>query len=125
MTTQTNLPTKTQIDGLIATCLKAGLNEAAGLLTLASGEISKYVRENTEEPMCVCLEVIGDNGDCPVHGKGFESETGQYCEDCDNTGYKRISPTILASCNHGAFSESDIKADYQERNDIRSMAGGC
>jgi hypothetical protein len=23
------------------------------------------------EPRCVCLERIGDNGYCPVHGRGF------------------------------------------------------
>lgn len=25
-----------------------------------------------------------------------------YCERCDNTGFKRISPTILATCDHEA-----------------------
>lgn len=98
MNTQNNLPTKTQIYGLIATCLGAGLNEAAGLLTLASGEISKFVREN-DEPNCVCLEVIGDNGTCPVHGPGFEQAKAEYF--------------------------SDYGADYQERNDLYSFAMGC
>jgi hypothetical protein len=98
MTTQTNLPTKTQIDGLIATCLKAELNEAAGLLTLASAEISKFVSDNTDEPQCVCLEVIGDNGTCPVHGKGFEEAKAEYY--------------------------SDYGAEYQERNDLYSFAIG-
>ena len=29
---------------------------------------------NSLEPLCICLQYIGDNGDCPVHGKGFEAE---------------------------------------------------
>jgi hypothetical protein len=41
--------------------------------------------------ICVCLEIVGDNGDCPVHG---------------------------------AFSDDEIKADYQERGDLYSMGMG-
>ena len=26
------------------------------------------------KPVCICLQYIGDNGDCPVHGKGFENK---------------------------------------------------
>lgn len=98
MTNTNALPTKTQIDNLIATCLSAGYNEAAGLITLASESISENVKRDTEET-CICLEIIGDNGDCPVHGKGFEQAKAEYFSD------------------YGAY--------YQERNDLYSFAMGC
>ena len=95
--TKTNVTpaTKEQLNGLIDICLRAGLNNAAGLLTVASAEISHFIHNDS----CICLEVIGDNGTCPVHGKGFESR--------------------------GAFSDDEIKADYQERNDLYNMGVGC
>lgn len=52
-----------------------------------------------QEPLCICLEIIGDNGDCPVHGKGFEQAKADYF--------------------------TDYGADYQERNDLYSFAMGC
>ncbi len=27
-----------------------------------------------DEPLCICIEYIGDNGDCPVHGKGHKQD---------------------------------------------------
>ena len=48
---------------------------------------------------CVCIDFIGDNGHCPVHGKGLES--------------------------NGAFSEAEIKADYQECNELYMMGMGA
>lgn len=99
MTNTNGLPTKTQITALIATCLDAGYNEAAGLLTLASESISENVKCDTDQPLCVCLEHIGDNGYCPVHGKGFEQDKADYF--------------------------TDYGADYKERNDLYSMGMGC
>lgn len=52
------------------------------------------------EPICCCYEVMGDNVDCPVHGKGHEQ-------------------------NHGAFTDAEIEADYQERNDLYMMGMGA
>lgn len=52
----------------------------------------------SEEPQCTCLEIIGDNGNCPVHGKGFES--------------------------HGYFTDEEIADDYRERNDLYTMGMG-
>ena len=49
-------------------------------------------------PQCICLEMIGDNGDCPVHGKGLEKNQ--------------------------ALTFADYKADYQERNDLYVMGNG-
>lgn len=48
---------------------------------------------------CNCFEVMGDNGECPKHGGMFKS--------------------------HGAFSDAEIKADYQELNDLYNMGMGA
>ena len=88
--------TKAQIDALIQFCKEYELYSAAGFLQLASDELDEAANgKNT----CICLEIIGDNGNCPVHGKGFEY--------------------------HGAFSEAEIKADYQERNELYMMGMGA
>lgn len=89
--------TKAQLDALIEIVKDAGMYEAAGLLQLGSDEITKEIkaREN-----CSCLEYVGDNDDCPVHGKGLEQK-------------------------RGAFSDAEIKADYQERSDLYMMGMGA
>lgn len=93
--------TKAQLDALIEIVKDAGMNEAAGLLQLGSDEITKELKAREEaEKSCICLLYIGDNGDCPVHGKGHEQ-------------------------NHGAFSADEIHADYQERNDLYVMGMGA
>lgn len=99
MTTQNELPTKTQLNGLIAVCVSAGLMNAAGLLSIASDEISQYVRENTDEETCCCYEIMGDNPQCPHHGNMFKSPA--------------------------AWSYEDYKADYQERSDLYNMGMGA
>lgn len=86
MTNTNALPTKTQIDNLIATCLSAGYNEAAGLMTLASESISENVKRDTEETCC-CYEIMGDNPKCPKHGGMFKDHgavdvTDKFREIC-------------------------------------------
>jgi len=62
-------------------------------------ERAEQAERELNDVRCVCLEVIGDNGDCPVHGKGFEQAKAEYFED--------------------------YGADYAERNDLYSFAMGC
>jgi len=88
--------TKAQIDALIDLCKQYELYNAAGFLQLASNELDEAANG---KPVCICLEIIGDNGDCPVHGNGFES--------------------------HGAFSDSDIQDDYRDRNELYMIAMGA
>lgn len=95
--TKVNPATKAQVEALIDLVKDAGMNEEAGLLKLATDQISKKLHK--DEPLCVCLEVIGDNGTCPVHGPGFEQAKADYF--------------------------TDYGADYQERNDLYSFAMGC
>lgn len=99
MTNTNALPTKTQVDALIATCLGAGYNDAAGLLTLASESISENVKRDTEETLCACLEHIGDNSTCQIHGHIYNQ-------------------------NESRFSTDEIKADYRERADLYGMGMG-
>ena len=87
---------KAQLDALIEIVKDAGMNEAAGFLQLGSDEITKELKAREQ---CLCLIYIGDNGDCPVHGKGLEQNTG-------------------------SFSADEIKADYQEQNDLYAMGMG-
>lgn len=90
MTNTTITPaTKAQLDALIEMVKNAGMYEAAGLLQLGSDEITKELkaREN-----CSCLEYMGDNSECQVHGKHF--------------------------------TNAEIRADYQERNDLYAMGMG-
>lgn len=92
--------TKAQLDALIEIVKDAGMNEAAGLLQLGSDEITREIKAREQaEKLCVCLIYIGDNGDCPVHGNGLEQ-------------------------NHGAFSDDEIRADYQERGELYAMGMG-
>lgn len=30
---------------------------------------AKQIRDQRNKQLCVCLQYIGDNGDCPIHGK--------------------------------------------------------
>lgn len=69
MTNTTITPaTKAQLDALIEIVKDAGMNEAAGLLQLGSDEITHELKKRES---CICLIYIGDNADCPVHGKPF------------------------------------------------------
>ncbi len=52
-----------------------------------------------EEETCNCYEIMGDNPNCPKHGDMFTE--------------------------HGAFSDAEIKADYQERNELYNMGMGA
>lgn len=62
-------------------------------------ERAEQAERELNDAKCVCLEVIGDNGTCPVHGPGFEQAKADYF--------------------------SDYGADYQELNDLYSFAMGC
>jgi hypothetical protein len=48
------------------TVFRRALALQEGLDLLSGGAPGKY-----DTPVCLCLERIGDNGDCPVHGKGL------------------------------------------------------
>lgn len=39
---------------------------------LVIAALSRYYRIRRPKPLCICLEHIGDNGPCPVHGPGQE-----------------------------------------------------
>ena len=42
----------------------------AEALKLASRMLqAKLIRDERNKKLCVCLEYIFDNGDCPIHGK--------------------------------------------------------
>ena len=44
----------------------------AEALKLASRMLqAKLIRDERTKKLCVCLEYIFDNGDCPVHGKAI------------------------------------------------------
>lgn len=58
---------------------------------------------------CSCFMYMGDNPDCPVHGGMFK-----------NHGV--ISDVRISS---RVFSEAEIKADYQERNELYMMGMGA
>lgn len=36
---------------------------------------AKLIRDERNKTMCICLQYIGDNGPCPVHGPGLENRT--------------------------------------------------
>ncbi len=57
---------------------------------------NEYWQNRLTALTCSCFLYMGDNPDCPVHGK-----------------------------KDGAFSEAEIKADYQERNDLYMMGMGA
>lgn len=59
---------------------------------------NEYWQNRLTALTCSCYECQGDNPNCPVHGGMFK--------------------------NHGAFSDADIKADYQERGDLYAMGMG-
>ncbi len=56
---------------------------------------NEYWKNRLTALTCACFLYMGDNADCPVHGK-----------------------------KSGAFSDAEIKADYQERNDLYAMGMG-
>ncbi len=99
--TQTNATpaTKLQLDSLIQMCIDGGFNEAAGLLKLGSETLSGAIRESEKPVFCSCYDYAGENPACKIHGDLFD--------------------------NHGAFSDAEIKADYQERNDLYTMGMGA
>lgn len=88
--------TKAQIDALIRLCKDHELYNAAGFLQLASDELDEAANGKKD---CSCFMYMGDNPDCPVHGGMFK--------------------------NHGAFYDAEIKADYQERNELYMMGMGA
>lgn len=59
---------------------------------------NEYWKNRLAALTCTCFEYVGDNSECPAHGD--------------------------ASKNTGAFSDANIKADYQERGDLYAMAMG-
>lgn len=61
---------------------------------------NEYWQNRLTALTCSCFLYMGDNPDCPVLGHG------------------RVSN------NTGAFSADEIKADYQERNDLYAMGMG-
>lgn len=61
---------------------------------------NEYWQNRLTALTCSCFLYKGDNVDRPVRGKGHEQ-------------------------NHGAFSADEIKADYQERNDLYMMGMGA
>jgi len=60
---------------------------------------NEYWQNRLTALTCACFMYMGDNSDCPVHGGMFK--------------------------NHGAFSDAEIKADYQERGELYAMGMGC
>lgn len=82
MTTKTEITpaTKAQLDALIEIVKDAGMNEAAGLLQLGSIEITKELKVREQ---CACYEYIGDNPECPVHGKAQEFTQADEQERAD------------------------------------------
>jgi hypothetical protein len=59
---------------------------------------NEYWQNRLTALTCSCFLYMGDNSECPVHGKGIQTR--------------------------GAFSDAEIKADYQERKDLYSMGMG-
>lgn len=45
---------------------------AQALLTASRLLQAKQIKDQRNKALCVCLQYIGDNGDCPVHSKGFQ-----------------------------------------------------
>lgn len=60
---------------------------------------NEYWQNRIKAITCLCFELQGDNDNCPVHG-----DEAKYC---------------------GAFSADEIRADYQERNDLYMMGMGA
>jgi len=58
---------------------------------------NEYWQNRLTALTCACFMYIGDNVDCPAHGNKE---------------------------NLGAFSADEIKADFQERNDLYAMGMG-
>lgn len=44
--------------------------------------VIKQMMDERREPLCVCLQYVGDNGDCPVHPE----ETGTPHGNCPQFG---------------------------------------
>jgi len=59
------IPTTTKIE-------KPKSKYAEALRTASRLLMAKLIRDERNKKMCVCLEIISDNGDCPVHGPGLE-----------------------------------------------------
>ncbi len=127
--------TKAQIAALIELCKELELYNAAGYLQLASDELDEAANGKKD---CSCFMYMGDNPDCPVHGGMFKNTSSEYsmCPKCNHNGGRHYDESfsmcprcgaelIPPSSNHGAFSEAEIKADYQERNDLYMMGIGA
>jgi hypothetical protein len=50
-----------------------GYTESAAKIAARKARILKAKpTKHPRKKLCICLEYIGDNGDCPVHGKGLK-----------------------------------------------------
>lgn len=110
--------TKAQLDELIALTLRAGFNEAAGLLKLGSETLSEQLRaQEAIEKIEADLQEARDNweevGEISHRTATNAAQTLQSLEKI--TGVK---PT------RRAFSDEEIRADYQERNDLYNEGMG-
>ena len=111
--------TKAQIDALIQLCKDHELYNAAGFLQLASDELDEAANGKKD---CSCFMYMGDNPDCPVHGGMFKASEELKKLDAVYIGG---DGKIHKAESRGAFSEAEIKADYQERNDLYMMGMGA
>lgn len=128
MTNTNGLPTKTQITALIATCLDAGYNEAAGLLTLASESISENVKRDTaeDEVSRKLDQMITDVQEATANLREANEINTRMVDGATAILLKmQDNPDHRTNETRGAYSDDEIKADYRERADLRSMAGGC
>ena len=73
-------------------------------------------------PTCNCFEVMGDNTDCPKHGRMFK-DNSPVCKICGDTG--TAGPTWTNPDGEPCVCVVEIKADYQERSDLYNMGMGA
>lgn len=124
MTNTNVLPTKTQITALIATCLDAGYNEAAGLLTLASESISENVKRDTSDKVSAKLdEMIADMDDAIANVREANAINDRMVE-----GAAEILLKMQDNPDH-PLSTDEIKAEYvadaKDWNDqVAELRGG-
>ena len=65
-----------------------------------------------------CLEQIGDNGPCPVHGAGYESGAAALFAGCAR-GERIISFTCQLECHIGSYT-----IHRGDRLTVRPLEGG-
>lgn len=130
MTKQTTTPaTKQQIDELIAVCLRdEKFHEAAGLLKLASDIISANVAkfEDQAEIEAKLDSMIADVTKAITNIREANEINTRMVDGAASILLKmQENPDHRTNETRGAYSDDEIKADYRERADLRSMAGGC